>query len=47
MQQTNVGYDLKHTFGNAKWEMFQPYQGKNKLHFDEMISALYETNTLI
>ena len=32
---------------NAKWAMFQPYQGKNKLHFDEMISALYETNTLI
>ena len=33
----------------AKWVIFQPYHGENKLHFDEkmMMSALYWTNTLI
>ena len=26
---------------NIKWEVFQLYHGDNKLHFEEMISALY------
>jgi hypothetical protein len=24
---------------NTKWVIFQPYQGENKLHFDEMMSG--------
>ena len=33
---------------NAKWVIFQPYHGDNKLHFDEMmlLSTLYLTNML-
>ena len=28
---------------NAMWAIFQPYHGKNKLHFNEMMSARYQT----
>ena len=30
---------------NANSAIFQLYYGENKLHFNEMMSALYETNT--
>jgi hypothetical protein len=41
LEKTKILFKVNLEKSDAKWAIFQPYRGENKLHFDNMMSVLY------